>query len=1549
MTTYEEAYTRALVVFQAINPSNQLNSTIAVQLTDLQSLCHHLSIPLNDYELAQAMYDLDTTGEMQILIDDFVKWWVERNQVAKQEEEKAAITRLWEHVIELDGYEYFYDYITGEAVNKMPEIVEKIMAHYSSSPIESMDEKLINWFQKYDIDNSKALDADEWNTMMVAIGIPVPSLSAVNESMEQITGKKGTKRITYDELHKFWYLHAPQRKRQRLEEFPQWTITIDEKNDIFYTNDTTQISQWHHPALPLQFYTFSNQSSGKDENEKMEKLFVSLDVDQDIALNVKELHALLKTLGYTNFNDTHIKNAIMRYLEPGYEALSKSTCLLWWQQLCKKAKLGDWEEYIDANGQTYYYNPLTQQSQWEPPQVTENLQALLDKFSSDSTVTVKDKIRRLFQQYDTDNTGTLDSNELRRICAAMGQSLDATDMEAMVKAIDTSGDGLVNLEEFQNWWLSKQSIDAQWEETKEIISRAEEIRQICASYFNIPIAAFLASPFDSNIIPRLVQALGRVCRGKALLEALRNLDPNGTHTIEPNSFVEWYIEYEKACIAHEKRLREEERAQDAIDTWIEDIDEIGGKIYVNSRTNEKMWEKPGIQQEMKSLQQSLGTNDIRVVFARFDEDNSGSINAGELKRLLMALGQSVDDNQLQKILSIIDISGDGVISLEELTTWWVCMQRRSIAASNSQALASQVINYHAMTKESIKELRKLFDQFDTDHSGSIDEHELKHLLARLNWFPSDEDRHRLMMLIDTSGDGQIDLDEFIAWWVTVHRELEIKKQARANGHLLADAIAASNSSKQDTSMLAAIKNIDFAEVSLSNLKNKLSDFRYRLLAPKLDDLSPAIENPEIYEGGRTRIFGTVNVTSIHHIIVDTMRAIIDDVVLITPLMLPDAAQRIQKMYRAKVARRQLIQVLNDRYVHHIDPITGGSYYLNRLTKEIRFDKPLLLGDHEILTPRTALRDKHTRIAMRRRRLWLEKAMPTAELQARSSYRTAAFFMYDVLCNIKSRLLKGVWSALLMPNHTLAQCVVRRYPRQLKRLGPHGDYPLHYAIRKRLPAKVIITFLDAHYDVITLTNASGHTPLHVLARDPHRDDNLLLLDSFLNVPLGITTCTMVTKNTNLTPLHLAIHHQASIPFLERLMKASPEAFYLRSLKFEQPIHLAIRSTRLPSFERVKIVKLCIALGSPLHQVTENARALHHSLVWEAEDAMVNYLLDVEPEVVTQTYRRLLPLFLAMKHSRSEDLLRRMLKITVEKLQLNEIKTHKSFNPLHYALLYRLPSSFVLHLLQTNENWAMDLTYRQEHPLHLAAMYNDNLDVTKSLLKVAPFAARQINHFGCLPLHLAVLRGAVPIAKALLDVCPWVLLDKIKGKRYDALLLASKSTAKFPNSSMVDLFLFPPPLAPRREKYKHLELTPYYVAATSRLTTVQTFDKLHILDQCNTDDLEAIARKKLRDKHHKPNKQWEISNILALMARNPIDAAIQLRSLLALNQKVSEFTTEEREACIETYDIVRTIQYTMYDFSSNPRIQILGQACLNHLLPTPFAKAKYQSRVDPLYKF
>jgi Ca2+-binding EF-hand superfamily protein len=63
-------------------------------------------------------------------------------------------------------------------------------------------------------------------------------------------------------------------------------------------------------------------------------------------------------------------------------------------------------------------------------------------------------------------------------------------------------------------------------------------------------------------------------------------------------------------------------------------------------------------------------------------------------------------------------------------------------------------------------LRERFARYDTDQNGKIDEAEMRLLLDELGAGFTDAQLRAAFTAIDVNGSGQIDLEEFRAWWQT---------------------------------------------------------------------------------------------------------------------------------------------------------------------------------------------------------------------------------------------------------------------------------------------------------------------------------------------------------------------------------------------------------------------------------------------------------------------------------------------------------------------------------------------------------------------------------------------------------------------------------------------------------------------------------------------------------------------------------------------------------------------------------------------------------------
>jgi calcium-binding protein CML len=73
---------------------------------------------------------------------------------------------------------------------------------------------------------------------------------------------------------------------------------------------------------------------------------------------------------------------------------------------------------------------------------------------------------------------------------------------------------------------------------------------------------------------------------------------------------------------------------------------------------------------MHSRPAPTGDPEIRIAFARYDEDGDGRINFGEFAELLAELGDELSHPEKLLAFDATDTNGDGVIAFDEFAVWW---------------------------------------------------------------------------------------------------------------------------------------------------------------------------------------------------------------------------------------------------------------------------------------------------------------------------------------------------------------------------------------------------------------------------------------------------------------------------------------------------------------------------------------------------------------------------------------------------------------------------------------------------------------------------------------------------------------------------------------------------------------------------------------------------------------------------------------------------------------------------------------------------------------
>ena len=138
----------------------------------------------------------------------------------------------------------------------------------------------------------------------------------------------------------------------------------------------------------------------------------------------------------------------------------------------------------------------------------------------------------------------------------------------------------------------------------------------------------------------------------------------------------------------------------------------------------------------------------------FDTDNDGTISVDEMAPALRSLGIDVSDTKLKEMIAKIDLDQSGTIDYQEFKVY-----------------------YHTLIQEKIKRvldwkyIQMTFEKYDSDSSGFLDINEFSYALKKMASNISNDDIKAILHLIDTSGDMQIEFDEFVEFLESGHPKL----------------------------------------------------------------------------------------------------------------------------------------------------------------------------------------------------------------------------------------------------------------------------------------------------------------------------------------------------------------------------------------------------------------------------------------------------------------------------------------------------------------------------------------------------------------------------------------------------------------------------------------------------------------------------------------------------------------------------------------------------------------------------------------------------------
>ncbi|OMJ84599.1 hypothetical protein SteCoe_14273 [Stentor coeruleus] len=131
--------------------------------------------------------------------------------------------------------------------------------------------------------------------------------------------------------------------------------------------------------------------------------------------------------------------------------------------------------------------------------------------------------------------------------------------------------------------------------------------------------------------------------------------------------------------------------------------------------------------------------ELKEAFDLFDSDKSGSIEPSELKSVIEDFGFDAKNSAIFQMISDLDTDGSGKIEFNEFL---------------------DMISGNTADENSMEEIRKVFNIFDTDKTGFITIKNLREICDDLGEHYSDETLKNLIVKGDSNSDGLVSFEDF---------------------------------------------------------------------------------------------------------------------------------------------------------------------------------------------------------------------------------------------------------------------------------------------------------------------------------------------------------------------------------------------------------------------------------------------------------------------------------------------------------------------------------------------------------------------------------------------------------------------------------------------------------------------------------------------------------------------------------------------------------------------------------------------------------------------
>jgi Ca2+-binding EF-hand superfamily protein len=132
------------------------------------------------------------------------------------------------------------------------------------------------------------------------------------------------------------------------------------------------------------------------------------------------------------------------------------------------------------------------------------------------------------------------------------------------------------------------------------------------------------------------------------------------------------------------------------------------------------------------------------IFKMFDKDGSNSIDVSEVSSLLISLGRSLKEDEVNNLIAECDKDDSGTIDMDEFMAY--------------------MDKFYSVDETTVEDVVEAFKFFDLDGNGYISYDEFKSILTKFGGQFSEKDVDMIFQYTDTNQDGKLSYAEFVDLW-----------------------------------------------------------------------------------------------------------------------------------------------------------------------------------------------------------------------------------------------------------------------------------------------------------------------------------------------------------------------------------------------------------------------------------------------------------------------------------------------------------------------------------------------------------------------------------------------------------------------------------------------------------------------------------------------------------------------------------------------------------------------------------------------------------------